>query len=73
MSNKQVLHTESYLCTLKNGREIHKGDTVYRTDLKLDVTAEDIYVDSDGDRYLVFEEGGNAWIDGPMLAQQKLR
>lgn len=73
MSNKQALRSNNYLCTLHNGREVHKGDTVYRTDLNLHVTAEDIYVDSDGDRYLVFEEGGNAWIDGPMPAQQKLR
>ena len=50
------------LCTLPNGRDIYPGDKVYRTDLRVDRTAEGIYVDFEGDEYLTFEEGGNALV-----------
>ena len=53
------------LCTLPNGRVIFPGDGVYRTHLQVHVTAESVWVDYEGDEYLTFYEGGNAWIGGP--------
>ena len=50
------------LCTLPNGRDIYPGDKVYRTELRVDRTAQGIYVDFEGDDYLTFEEGGNALV-----------
>lgn len=51
-----------FLCVLPNGREVREGNSVYRTNLNMHVTAEDVYTDSDGDQYLTFKEGGSAWI-----------
>lgn len=65
---------DTYLCTLvTNEREIHVGDTVYRTELKIDRTAKSVFTDFDGDEYLEFEEGGNAWLSGPGDYVCKLR
>jgi hypothetical protein len=72
-TSKEMLREENYLCTLENGREVFKGDKVYRTELKVTVTAEGMFIDGDGDTYLTFDEGGNAWISGPYNGEQLLR
>jgi hypothetical protein len=73
LTTKEQHRKDNYLCTLQNGREIFKGDSVYRTRFKRNVTADSIYVDKDGDIYLCFEEGGNAWVEGPSDNDQGLR
>jgi len=73
LTTKEQWRKDNFLCTLSNGRDVFKGDKVYRTELKVTVTAESIYEDCDGDRYLTFEEAGNAWIEGPDAGIQKLR
>jgi hypothetical protein len=72
-TTKEILRAINYLCTLDSGREIFKGDKVWRTAEGYEVTAQCIYTDKDGDNYLCFEEGGNAWISGPFNGHQQLR
>lgn len=72
MTNKEKLKSENYLCTLATGREVYKGDSVYRTAIKIDGIAHQMYIDRDGDRYLVFEDGGLAWVDGPLNDRQQM-
>jgi fido (protein-threonine AMPylation protein) len=72
-TTKEQFRKDNYLCTLQNGREVFKGDSVYRIELKIYVTADSIFVDRNENRYLCFEEGGNAWIDGPYNFGQMLR
>jgi hypothetical protein len=73
MSFKEEPKPDNYLCTLTTGRDIFKGDVVFRTELQTHAIADYIWVDSDGDRYLCFEEMGNAWIDGPLNGEQRLK
>lgn len=56
------MNTKEFLCTLPNGRNIHCGDKVYRTELRKEVTASSMYIDHEGDEYLCFEGGGNALV-----------
>ena len=72
-STKERHHDENYLCTLTNGRDVYRGDRVYRTELQEFAIADSIYMDSDGDRYLCFKPYGNAWIDGPLNGTQRIR
>jgi hypothetical protein len=72
-TTKEQYRNENYLCTLENGREVYKGDTVYHSSAGLDKVAAAIYIDLDGDRYLCFEDYGDAWIDGPSNFGQNLR
>lgn len=73
MVGKERHHDENYLCTLENGRDVYRGDQVYRIELQEFAIADSIYVDSDGDRFLCFEPYGNAWIDGPLNGTQRIR
>lgn len=51
----------SVLCVLPNKRKIKRGDKVYRIDLAKTFTAKGAFND-DGDKYLTFEEGGEALV-----------
>ena len=51
------------ICKLPNGRKIYKGDKVFLTIEQKEVTAKACYFEDDGDKFLTFEEGGEALVE----------
>lgn len=58
--------------TWVEGKPVYRGDVLYRTELRKTATADSAFTDADGDTYLSFKEGGNAWICGPYNTACKL-